>query len=123
MSTLRTTYGLSYGTIIKAQVTAYNDYGWGSTSAFNTAGAIIYDVPVAMATSFRGDATTISQIQVNWTALTASTDIRATSILSYNLQWDAGTNGVTFTDLTGYSTESTSTSFTVTSGIVSGKSY
>jgi hypothetical protein len=45
------------------------------------------------------------------------------SILSYNLQWDAGTSGATWTDLLGSSTYSTVTTFTYSTGIVSGKTY
>lgn len=45
------------------------------------------------------------------------------TILSYDLQWDAGTNGTTWTDLVGYSTESTATTFTVSTSISGGTTY
>ena len=89
----------------------------------NTVGAIIFDVPLAMQAPVRASQTTTSQIQVSWTPLTASTDIRALSILSYDLQWDAGTSGATWTDLVGFGTESTQTSFIAVTNITPGSLY
>lgn len=93
MSKLRSTYNLQYPDVMGLQVTAYNMYGWGPASIINTAGATVFDVPVQMQASTRGPETQISTIQVNWTPLVLINDIRALTILSYNLQWDAGTAG------------------------------
>lgn len=60
----------------------------------------------------RGSATSETQIEVNWSALTG-TDTGGSSIDTYNLQWDAGTNGATWTDIHGaLGSESTLTTFT-----------
>lgn len=46
MSVLRASpYSLTYGTIVKAQASAYNQFGWGPVSSANTAGATIRTEP------------------------------------------------------------------------------
>ena len=60
MDTLKATFGLSYPDLVKVQVAAYNDYGWGATSPVNTVGATIQDVPLAMTVPSRGSYTTVS---------------------------------------------------------------
>lgn len=71
----------------------------------------------------RGSNTKTSSIEVLWSSLTLRDDIRANNVLSYNLQWDKGTNGVTWEDLVGYNTETTSTSFNAVTGIIGGQLY
>jgi hypothetical protein len=44
-------------------------------------------------------------------------------ILSYNLQWDAGSSGTSFVELVGESTDYELTTFTVSTGIVAGWPY
>lgn len=66
--------------------------------------------------------TTTSRLNVDWVVLsTAGTGY--SSILSYNLQWDKGTNGGVWTDLTGISSDYTSLSFAITSEVVAGTTY
>jgi hypothetical protein len=55
--------------------------------------------------------------------LTILADIGGSTILSYHLQWDAGTSGASWYDLVGFSTETTATTFTVTSGVSGGTDY
>lgn len=45
------------------------------------------------------------------------------TILSYHLQWDAGSNGATFTDLIGNSIDSLALTYTVSSSVVAGTLY
>jgi hypothetical protein len=45
------------------------------------------------------------------------------TVTNYELQWDDNTGGVTWTSLTGSSSDYTGTSFTVTSGVTSGLDY
>jgi hypothetical protein len=73
----------------------------------------------------RGPSTSSSQIETDWAALTAASDIggATASILTYDLQWDAGNGGTPSVDLVGVSPYTTSTSFTVTSGVTGGGSY
>lgn len=70
----------------------------------------------------RGSTTGPSQIEVNWIALAAS-DNGGSTVLSYNLLWDAGTSGTTWTSVIGYSPVSTAVTTTISTGIVSGSSY
>lgn len=63
-----------------------------------------------------------AQIRVTWTGLADPANGGA-SITSYNLQWDNGSGGSTWVDLVGLSPSSTATSFTVSTGVVSGTTY
>jgi hypothetical protein len=69
-----------------------------------------------------GSQTTESQIEVTWTAMTAPSN-GGSAILSYHLQWDAGTSGTTWTDVVGLSPSYTSTSIILSTGIVGGSTY
>lgn len=120
-------YSLLKGDLVVAQVQAQNSKGWGTLSTENSSGIKVETVPVTMATPTKGSATSASQVQVDWTAITDLTSdsggTDSTVIQSYNLQWDAGTNGGTWTDLLGVSPLSTVTTYTVSSGIVAGTTY
>lgn len=123
MAKLRSSYLLAYPDIMKVQVSAFNLYGWGPVSNTNTVGATVFDVPVQMAAPTRGAETQTTTIQVNWTPLTLIDSIRALTVLSYNLQWDEGTNGVTWTNLVGFSIDTRQTTFTAVTGITGGSVY
>lgn len=59
-----------------------------------------------------------------WPPLTTGVEIGDSTILSYNLQWDAGSGGATeadWIDLVGSPANQVLTSFVVTSGIVGGQ--
>jgi hypothetical protein len=116
-------YSLPAGTTVVATVRAHNARGWSAHSPANTVGAAITTIPGQMAAPVRDDAsTTTAQIKVDWAALTAPAT-GMLSILSYNLQWDAGTSGASWTELIGESADSTATTFTVSSGVVPGQTY
>jgi hypothetical protein len=75
-----------------------------------------------MSTPTRGSSTTTSQVQIQWTALSNPSD-GYSSILSYHLEWDAGTSGVTWSSLIGGTVDSTALTFTVSSSIIAGTTY
>lgn len=78
-----------------------------------------------MSAPTRNTATSTSKIVVDWSPLTSPNN-GGSSITSYFLEWDAGTNGVTWTEIVGYSPVSTATTYEITggaSGLVSGASY
>jgi Fibronectin type III domain len=75
-----------------------------------------------MATPTKDSSSSSTQLVVDWTALT-SPDNGDSTITSYNLKWDAGTSGVTWTTLIGYSPSSTALTYSVTSGLTVGSSY
>jgi len=76
-----------------------------------------------MSSPTQGASTSSSQVHVDWSAVSTSPANGGSTITSYNLQWDAGSSGTTWTDLIGVSPETTVTTYTVTSGIVSGTTY
>ena len=49
----------------------------------------------------RNLASTDNQIIVDWTILSGDSNTGASTIINYGLEWDAGTNGATWTALTG----------------------
>lgn len=58
MSVLRSSpYSLTYGTIVKARASAFNQFGWGAVSTTNTAGATIRTEPIQMIAPLRGSET------------------------------------------------------------------
>jgi hypothetical protein len=110
--------------LIKVRVSARNVVGWGSTSTPNTSGATVRDVPAAVTTPLKGAGTSESQIEVDWAALTATTDTGDSPILSYYLEWDKGTSGPqTWYDLVGFPTNSLLLSYLVSSTVTAGTSY
>lgn len=123
MNTLTSTYSLALDDLIEVKVRAYNVRGWGSYSDPNTSGETARTVPTTMSAPTRGSDTKTTQIQVDWTALTTSSDTGNSAITTYKLYWDSGTTGGTWTCLKGCSTDYTSTSFTVTSSITAGSDY
>lgn len=76
-----------------------------------------------MGTPTRGSQTSETQVEVLWTALTAVDDLRGSPIATYHLQWDQGTSGVSWFDLTGFSMNYLQTSFIVTTNLLAGYSY
>ena len=70
----------------------------------------------------RDSSSTPSSITVTWTGIDANSTNGGSAITSYNLQWDSGTSGATWTDLIGNSVPSTATTFTVSS-VTAGQAY
>lgn len=101
--TSATGFNLAYSTLIQAKAQAYNLKGWGGFSNVNTAGARAEVVPQTMALPTRGVLTDESQAEIDWVQFFTTDEVGGltASILSYNLQWDSGTDGSTWTDLIG----------------------
>ena len=108
-------YLLLQGDLVVARVRASNSLGDGPYSLLNTAGALIQVEPHAMATPLNGPSTGASQVEVTWTALTAPQN-GDSAVTSYELQWDAGSSGVSWVDLAGVSSNYLLTSYVVTTG-------
>jgi len=66
--------------------------------------------------------TTTAQIKVSWEALSAPEN-GMSPVLTYNLEWDAGTDGVTWAEVVGETTNYLLTHFTVSSGLLAGERY
>lgn len=126
MSVLRgPSFRLTFDTLVQAKVQAHNEYGYGLISDANTDvnGAKIQTEPVDVKNVRRGAGTSESQIQVDWDPLTTFADVRGPSIVSYHLQWDAGTSGAFWLDLIGNNAFYTSTTFTFSYGLTAGNIY
>jgi hypothetical protein len=116
-------FSLPPGATVVAKVQARNARGWGPFSAENTAGALVITVPLAMAAPVRDSAaTTTAQIKVSWTALVAPAN-GMSDVLTYNLEWDAGSDGAAWAEVVGETTDYLLTHFTVSSGLTPGTSY
>jgi len=116
-------FSLAQGTLIQAQVEALNSIGYSTPSPLNVAGELAQTVPHKPTSGpSRGSGTTQTSLQVDF-ALPSAPLNGGSTILSLNLQWDAGTAGITWTTLIGESPFSTATSYTISSGIVPGTSY
>jgi hypothetical protein len=75
-----------------------------------------------METPTRGYSTSISSLYIDWIALTGD-DTGSAEIDSYNLQWDNGTGGITWSDLIGADPYSTATSGIFTENVVEATYY
>jgi hypothetical protein len=71
----------------------------------------------------RGQGTSEGQIQVFWTALVSSVDVGGAPITSYNLQWDEGSGGSSWSNLVGYTSSYPATEYIATTGVVPGAEY
>lgn len=79
-------------------------------------------VPEAMGTPVESSSTSSSQIVVTWSALTSTDATGGTAIVSYELSWDSGTNGGTWTALKGYASPDTAVTYTESS-VTAGSTY
>lgn len=104
------TYGFTVGAVVQAEVRAHNANGWGDYSNVNTVGGTIQTIPTSAPTLSVGAATSATQAQVTWAALTGVQATGNNAITSYGLEWDQGTS--TWTELVGETTPFTGTTYT-----------
>jgi len=64
--------------------------------------------------------TTNTQIVVDWSALTTA-ESGYSDAISYNLYWDSGSDGLSYTSLVGELSLSTSVTYTISTGITEGE--
>ena len=117
---LTTNQGYQVGETVQFDVRAQNADGWGSYSNANSVGAIIQTIPGSMPAPTEGATTGYTQMQVTWSALTTTLETGATPILSYALEWDAGTGATgspTWTVLKGDPTVDTLLTYTVVNSV------
>jgi hypothetical protein len=89
MSTLRAApHSLAFDALVAVRLSARNAYGWGATSALNTAGAQVRVEPTQMAAPAQ-TAVTEAQISIEWPALTSPDDGNS-AVLAYTVYWDNG---------------------------------
>ena len=95
LSTLRAApYNLIYNDMVVAKARAKNSKGFGHFSEPNIFGARVSQKPSKMnPPSLNIELSTLTSITVFWSPLTSGEDNGGSAIDSYNLVWDAGTNG------------------------------
>lgn len=117
-------YSLSVDTLVEFAVRARNARGWSPLSSRNSAGVLAQTVPAAMPSPTTDPTRTgETQVFVQWTAHSASTDTGGSAVTSYHLQSDQGLGDGSWTDILGYSPASLATSIELTGGIVAGTTY
>ena len=96
-------FSLSYNSFISVKVQAYNLRGWSTLSVVNSNGARVEVVPVKIDLPMNGALTTETQVDVYWNPLTTLDQMGGSTctIISYNLDWDKGTDGAEWEELTG----------------------
>lgn len=115
--TLREKQLLVFDQVIKAKVAACNLNGCGSFSELNTVGARVQTEPVPPQMPTEGLLTNMVQVEVEWLEITAYETTRGSQITSYNLRWDAGTNGFEWFNLIGLDPYYTTTEYIVSDNI------
>lgn len=115
-------YLLELNEIVKAQVRSYNYNGWSSYSDINSIGGQIQTEPAQVTQPERGDQTSYNQVHIIWTGLVGD-ETGGSPITSYYLQWDSGTAGVTWLDLSGLTSPNLLTQFIVDTDINAGQEY
>jgi hypothetical protein len=112
-------YNLGLQDLVVARVAAYNERGWGATSAANGAGALIETEPNKMNSPGRGASTGVDQLEITWSLLT-SPDDGYSPVTTYALYWDGGTAGATWTSLVGVASDYLLAYYVVTEGVTVG---
>lgn len=108
------TFNLPLEHVVSVRVSAQNENGWSVVSDPSSGGAYVRTPPTFMNAPLRSSDTNDHQLHVYWVAL--STDISITggsAIVSYGLEWDSGTAQATWTQLSGFSSDSLATEFIV----------
>ena len=86
------TFLLKQGDLVQVAISAENSIGTSDFSAVNEAGARVETMPSIPNPVTRNELTSYLQIVVDWTHLATDEETGGSQILSYQLDWDAGTN-------------------------------
>ena len=115
-------FGMAYDDPIKLRTSAHNAFGWSDVS--DAAGDLkVRQKPTKMSTPQRDDHTTPTLLHVTWTPLVAAADIGSSPITSYDVEWDAGTEGGSWEHLQGYNAPSLELAIEITSGVTAGQEH
>ena len=116
MSTLTdaATFNLPLEHVVIVRVSAYNANGWGLASDPNSEGAYVRTPPTFMNAPLRSSDTNDHQLHVYWDPLSNEITLTGGSaIISYGLEWDAGSDRTQWYHLQGFSSDSLATQFVV----------
>lgn len=125
MTVLRASpYLLPFDSYVYAKIESKNQFGYSLLMSLpNTAGGKIQTDPVPVTGLGRGSSTSTSQIELNWTEITTNAGNHGASVISYNIQWDAGTNGLSYYDIAGYVSLYPNSPYIQSTGVQAGRSY
>lgn len=116
-------FSLEYPDLVAAKVRSRNINGWSDYSDLNTEGGSILTEPAVMGVPTRGTSTDTTRLHVEWAGLEGD-DLRGSHVTSYWLQWDSGSNGLSWYDLVGHDSAYLNFEYITTStGIIPGKDY
>ena len=115
---------MTQGDLVKAKVQVKNEIGWSdfSPEVADVDAIAVQTVPHKPNPPTRGSSTSSTQIQIDWTAISAPENGGA-DISSYNLQFDQGTSGLSWVSLTGDGSSFTDLTYTHTDNVIAGRSY
>jgi len=109
-------FQLERGDLVAARVSAVNQLGSSAPSPANAAGAHIQTLPAAPSGLASGPGTSASQIELSWAPLTTDAErggvLGEVAILSYHVEWDAGSPTGPWAELVGLSAAYVATSYT-----------
>lgn len=125
MSVLKaSSYNLKWNNLIVAKVRARNLYGWSLLSEANTDGARIQTAPAKIQDLVEDNSmTSEEQLVFRWSLLTTGSETGGTEIISYNVQYDRGTNSKTWFNLAGFVSNFIDSEYIATAEINKGTSY
>lgn len=95
MSVLRSSsYNFVLSDLVVAKIRARNQYGWSLLSEANIDGARIQTAPAQVLNLLEdNELTSEEQLVFRWSLLETEAETGGTEIISYNVQFDKGTNG------------------------------
>ena len=116
-------FDLAQGDLIIARVRAQNSIGWSDPSIENDIGQQVQTAPLPqpadLAVNF--DQTDEQQIALMMTEITLTEDTGGSAIVSYSLEWDGGSLGLSYEALVGYDSNNIQLAYikdSLTNGIV-----
>lgn len=117
-------YLLVQGDLVKAIVKVKNEIGWSvySPELADASAIPMQTVPLKPSAPTKDTATSSTQLVVDWSPISSPND-GGSSIISYNLQYDAGSGATSWVDLIGNPTNSLVQTYTFTGAITAGGTY
>jgi hypothetical protein len=109
--------------LIQIRVSAYNSLGFGVPSLLNIEGVTVIDTPHQPLTSpLRNEGSSPYQLVVHYPNLEDELN-GGSEVTSLHLQWDMGTSGSEWQTLIGEVPFTTSDTYTINGGLITGQSY
>jgi len=116
-------FELQQRTLVSAKVIAINERGSSTESPANTAGTLVETVPHQMNAPTQGVDTDYQRVHLDWDTVIAPEN-GDSDVVSYIIYWDQGTgDDVDFVELIGETSAFTLSTYTITSGLVTGGTY